>query len=533
MDRIEGDIRGIKENLEKQYVTQDQFEPVKNIVYGMVTLILIAVAGGSAGGKLAAGIASKFGPKAAKVAKFIGESVGSTAGVEAPGGDLQAKDVGIGLGIDTAISSLFNLSPASKIAFQGVKKLGQALKGGDEVIEATTKEVAPAIQQAGKNLERADIDVPGQNLLKELPDELRGFAEKALGQAKQRSERIVQFGEEGAATPIKEALDLVGDDVKSFQKEIGTLLGSTGKAIKSESSKLKEAPPLSTSRAYQEFINTFDDLGIRLEKGKLTKNSFKDSQLDGLVEDQNMIMDIFNYAKPSTGTMADIGRNPFDALNKLRNIGHKIYKGKGEITASKRPAEVFRSILREDIEKLPGKYGEEAKKYSELLNLEDELARMVGDEGEKSAQFIRRLYGRAPGQAKSTIESIEEAAHKYGIESGKNITGKTAIAEFMDRSYGGTPPQSFQGQTAEGVKKGIKAVMRPLEFVADTALGQIFKKPEQIQAIQEFIEATADPVAKKEATDILAEVLSAVDKANPASPILRSLRALVQAGTSE
>ena len=42
---IKEDVRDIKEKLEKNYVTQDQFEPVKKIVYGLVGLILVAVVG--------------------------------------------------------------------------------------------------------------------------------------------------------------------------------------------------------------------------------------------------------------------------------------------------------------------------------------------------------------------------------------------------------------------------------------------------------------------------------------------------------
>jgi hypothetical protein len=52
VDLLAKDITYIKEkvviiekNLENKYVTQDQFAPVKNIVYGLVTLILIAVVG--------------------------------------------------------------------------------------------------------------------------------------------------------------------------------------------------------------------------------------------------------------------------------------------------------------------------------------------------------------------------------------------------------------------------------------------------------------------------------------------------------
>lgn len=38
-------IERIDEKLEKSYVTQDQFAPVRNLVFGMVVIILVAVIG--------------------------------------------------------------------------------------------------------------------------------------------------------------------------------------------------------------------------------------------------------------------------------------------------------------------------------------------------------------------------------------------------------------------------------------------------------------------------------------------------------
>lgn len=43
---IKDDIRDIKLKLENDYVTQQEFEPVKKLVYGLVALTLTAVVGG-------------------------------------------------------------------------------------------------------------------------------------------------------------------------------------------------------------------------------------------------------------------------------------------------------------------------------------------------------------------------------------------------------------------------------------------------------------------------------------------------------
>ena len=49
LDDIKKDVTDIKGNLRADYVTQDQFDPIRRLVYGTVTLILtafiVAVAG--------------------------------------------------------------------------------------------------------------------------------------------------------------------------------------------------------------------------------------------------------------------------------------------------------------------------------------------------------------------------------------------------------------------------------------------------------------------------------------------------------
>lgn len=45
VSRIESDIDKINNKLESSYVTQDEFEPVKKLVFGMVSIILVAVIG--------------------------------------------------------------------------------------------------------------------------------------------------------------------------------------------------------------------------------------------------------------------------------------------------------------------------------------------------------------------------------------------------------------------------------------------------------------------------------------------------------
>jgi len=38
-------VNGLREDIAEKYVTKDAFEPVRNIVYGLVAVVLLAVAG--------------------------------------------------------------------------------------------------------------------------------------------------------------------------------------------------------------------------------------------------------------------------------------------------------------------------------------------------------------------------------------------------------------------------------------------------------------------------------------------------------
>lgn len=43
IDYIQKDVSEIKINIEKDYVTREEFEPIKRIVYGLITLLLAGV----------------------------------------------------------------------------------------------------------------------------------------------------------------------------------------------------------------------------------------------------------------------------------------------------------------------------------------------------------------------------------------------------------------------------------------------------------------------------------------------------------
>lgn len=45
VEDIDEKVSDIKNKLEKDYVTRDQFEPIQRIVYGMVSVILLTVLG--------------------------------------------------------------------------------------------------------------------------------------------------------------------------------------------------------------------------------------------------------------------------------------------------------------------------------------------------------------------------------------------------------------------------------------------------------------------------------------------------------
>jgi hypothetical protein len=45
IEYIKSDVTDIKHKMESDYVTQEEFKPIRNIVYGMVSLVLTGVVG--------------------------------------------------------------------------------------------------------------------------------------------------------------------------------------------------------------------------------------------------------------------------------------------------------------------------------------------------------------------------------------------------------------------------------------------------------------------------------------------------------
>ena len=45
LDNVQVDVKEIKEKLESDYVTKEEFDPYKRIIQGIITLILTAIVG--------------------------------------------------------------------------------------------------------------------------------------------------------------------------------------------------------------------------------------------------------------------------------------------------------------------------------------------------------------------------------------------------------------------------------------------------------------------------------------------------------
>ncbi len=45
LSEIKTDVKQIRSDNENQFVTKDEFEPIKRVVYGMVSLVLVGVIG--------------------------------------------------------------------------------------------------------------------------------------------------------------------------------------------------------------------------------------------------------------------------------------------------------------------------------------------------------------------------------------------------------------------------------------------------------------------------------------------------------
>lgn len=467
------DIRGqVKRDLGDD--AESGFDVGEKVGGGAV--VLGTAASGAAAGRAAGSAGAAKAGVGARALPFAGESIGGTIGAsEASTGELPGKgELAAGGAIDLGLSLITG-------------KFKPAVRAIDDALKKISPETG--LKKAEGEAVRAGLDAPELNLIKELPDDLRPMANDLIDQARKRSERVVSGGKR-----VDGAMDVVAGDVKTFQSEVGQLLKETGEKIGVEAKNLKQAPKLNTQNTLASLKGALEDLNIKFNNdGVLTKNSFADSDIQGLKEDQKLIMEMYDFLDDAEG------KNPRDVLAKVRNLSNKLFAGRGEITASKNPANVVRASLRSEIDKLPGSYGELARKYSDLLDAESQLMGTVRADAENAAAFLRRLFGRASGKAETTVELIQNIADTYGIESGKNLVTKSALAEAIDVASGNVPRQGLSGQVSEAiqdafVRKGIKGAT--LERVLSFIENKIAPTPEKMVAFEQLIGATDDPIAR-------------------------------------
>jgi hypothetical protein len=461
----------------------------------------LIVAGGAAAraglGALGVGGEALLGAPAMLAAESIGGTTAASLAInnEAP----TTKELGLGYLLDVGLTKLLRVPVRTTQVADWAKNLFKA---------------------EGDDMTRAGLSMPEANVIKDIPLELQGFAKKALAQAKKRSEKIFEFGVDGGK--VKTATDLVADDVKVTQDAMAGFLKTTGEEIGVVSDSLKGKGVVSTQSAMESFIADLDELNVTVSLDKVVSSG---SDVSGLAADEALLQDAYDFLK-SNGQV-----NPRNLLSKIRNYGNKLYAGKGEITASKRPIQALRENLMKALETADEAYAPLAKQYSLLMDATDTLNSTVRESGENAAQYMRRLFNRASGKAESVVELIEDVAKEFNIPAGQDISGKAVIATTLDDLSGATPPQGFQGQIAQAgeamVKKG------PIRGGVETALNKItevlFDSPSKLEAVAAFMRQMDSPTAKS---------LSAMDKlinltTDPASKeLLTAVRAAMQESLS-
>jgi hypothetical protein len=409
-------------------------------------------------------------------------------------------ELGGGYLIDLALTKALHLPVSTKAAAEWAKSIFKS----DEV---------------GEGLIRAGLDTPQANIIKDVPPELKGFAEQYLEQATKRSNKIFEFGADGGK--VKTATDLVADDIKATQDAMAGFLKTTGEEIGVISDGLKGKGVVSTKGAMESFIANLDELNVTVSLDKVVPSG---SDVSGIAADEALLQDAYDFLKSNELV------NPRDLLSKIRNYGNKLFAGRGDITASKRPIQALREDLMTALGGADEAYAPLAKQYSMLLDTTDTLNKTVRESGENAAQYMRRLFSRSSGKAESVVEMIENVSKEFDITAGKNTSGKAIIATTLDDISGVTPPQGLQGQAAQAGEKVLqKGVIRG---GVETALNKIsevlFDSPSKLEAVEAFMKQIDGATPTK---------LSSLDKLIKATQdpalktLLMSVRAAMQSST--
>ena len=243
----------------------------------------------------------------------------------------------------------------------------------------------------------------------------------------------------------------------NIKNQIGKKIGNFTKKIGADKAQVK------TRGISNKLESGLKSSNVSIKNGKL---NFANSDLKGLPStSKNLLQDQYILMRNSR-------LNPRDLLSNTRDLGNRLYAGakNAEFAGAEKFFEQIRSMSSKALKKQYPQMADDFAQYSQLSNGLDDITRLAGQEGLKSSNVLRRLFGNASGQSTETIKLIEKLAKLYKLKQGQNIAKEANFAVVAEEVAGVKPPTSLTGQVDIPTKAGVvgKAIKLGAEKVVGT-----------------------------------------------------------------
>ncbi|MGD2065735.1 MAG: hypothetical protein PVI43_01015 [Candidatus Bathyarchaeota archaeon] len=435
---------------------------------------------------------AKQAPTMAKGLEVITEKSGQQlAGAAGAGaGQKIAEESGAGPGVQLA-STL-----AGGMIGAGAAKIPSMLKPDTTAIKET-------IKTNPTSAEIAEYKVVGNEVVKDKPaieSIKQGFQPSVISAVKTASNKdklnmkkmlhVLKEGKEDAVYAAKNRpTDVVGDSLNERVNFLFNANRKAGTAIDNAAKKL-QGKTVNITDPLNSLKTKLDDMGVAI----------------GRNEDGDILVDISKSDIRLEGTSKKILQNILRSVDESGGDAYKLHKlkrlidtqvsyGKGKQAIGKSTESVlkdFRRNINETLGELSPAYKAQNTKYSETLDVLNDIQKAVGTSINMKSPNVPKSFGtslrgllsnnKSRVNMMDSITKADNVATKYGLKSNDDILRQVIFANEIDRMFGAAAPTSFKGQIEEATMKGLDIARRNM---LETAIDLTAKGMEKARGINE------------------------------------------------
>lgn len=264
--------------------------------------------------------------------------------------------------------------------------------------------------------------------------------------------------------------DVIGESISKRYKLVHNLNRNAGKEVKSAAESLK-GQSVEFSPVVDDFIQSLDDIGVKLNTKGRVSIDFDGSDFEGLDEAQKIIKNVANrMLNTKTPDAYDVHR-----LKKF--IDNNVSYGASSKKGAEKTAEDMIKNLRKKLDGvLDGKFSAYDKantSYSKTINALNDVDALIGKQSNvRSANFektlgtlARRISSNAisGGRVDDALSKLDDVALEMGGKFGDDFESLVVFSNELERRLPTQIRTSLQG-TVENIKPTDMAISKAAEI---------------------------------------------------------------------